>query len=368
MFFETDEPQPRAKNEDLKRALSIGTRIGQSIERLRSCHQAASNLTEPLDLGTIQWHPTDDTSAERPLSPAPLAPRLAYQSAIRLADTDNGIDHRGLFYRLFGTRVRGQSDMASTYDAGATAAAAEYFETLLFSSAISPPPHRSRAAIRDMDALAAVGTYAERWQSTQDILSASLAALRRLPPLSPYTFPIAWVGAQDLDHPEEPDDILPLLPHLARFASATEPAAETAAGIVQGLELAQAVTEGHRRGSIGPRLAALSVVWPCIAEHLACDVLSVSKVTFQSGIAGLAETGLLTEVTGRTRHRAWLFAATGLWPRFQGYSPPQLTNMSRVRKDPCKAPLSTEDAEMGQTLDQLESAAARVQTILDKSS
>ncbi|MEO0566503.1 MAG: hypothetical protein AAF066_02140 [Pseudomonadota bacterium] len=319
MFFETDEPQPRAKNEDLKRALSIGTRIGQSIERLQSSHHTALSLTEPFGIGAIQWQPTDHGVKERPLSPAPLAPRLAYQSAVRLAEGDNRFDHRGLFYRLFGTRVRGQSDVASTYDAGATAAAAAHFETLLFNKAISPPPYRSRAAIRDMNSIAAVDAYSDRWHDTQDTLSASLTALRRLPALPPYTFPIAWVGAQSSDASEELNDILSLLPQLARFASALEQAADTADAICQGLETAQTATVRHRKGSIGPRLAAMAVIWPCVTEQMACDVLRVSKVTFQSGVKALVKEGFVIEVTGRNSHRAWITSNGPLSTPFENF-------------------------------------------------
>ncbi|MEM9879341.1 MAG: hypothetical protein AAF862_08700 [Pseudomonadota bacterium] len=313
----------------------------------------------------LHWQPTEASSAERALSPAPLAPRLAYQSAVRLVEGDNRFDHRSLFYRLFGTRVRGQSDIASTYDAGATAAAAEYFETLLFSSAISPPPHRLRAAIGEMNALAAAGTYSDRWNDTQDTLSASLAALRRLPALPPYTFPIAWVGAQGSDPAVDADDILPLLPQLARFASALEQAADMAKAIVQGLETAQTMTARHRKASIGPRLAAMAVLWPCITEQVACDVLRVSKVTFQSGVAALREDGVLIELTGRLRHRAWCTHIQNLWPGFEDFSFPERTSkIATDRADTGQTGSELETLDLSKSLELLNDATDQVEEIL----
>lgn len=240
--------------------------------------------------------------------------RLAYQSAVRLAEAAVTLDHRSLYNRLFDIRVAGGSNPLTAFDGGAAARAADTY-TVLLSSEVKAVQKR-----RNVPSPAFAASTAYQNTIDQGLIGASKAAMAELAKAgwlpSPLP-PIAWLAppvSQRTTH-----DLRPVLIGLRRMHESLCDALRLVRQVSSFIDAAREVTNTYREGSAVRLLIPLLASEPVASQGLILKCKLMSDVAFQNGINILVEHGICIELTKRQSHRGWAAAGKGLLPSFDGF-------------------------------------------------
>lgn len=257
--------------------------------------------------------------------------RLAYQSAVRLADTGEAFNHRALYHRLYHITVAGKTDRRTAFDGGAAQHAAQAYHSLLSKAGGGAPSQtrrQSQVGYGPSPALEAVLAY--RHASVDGPLTASRAAMNALAVydwLPSPTPPIAWRASLRAIQAKS------LAAALRSLSEALTDAVETVDAVERYLGAAEAVTQGFRTGSAVRTLLPVLAREPVVTQGVVLQMGLMSDVSFQNGVKELEALGVCLELTKRKRHRCWTALGRGLIPSFEGLALPALLVANKGRKE-----------------------------------
>lgn len=289
--------------------------------------------------------------------------RLAYQSAVRLADTGEPFNHRALYNRLYHITVAGDTDRRIALDGGAAQHAAETYESLLshvgnkgrWKAQRRAQPHTLSVPSPALDAACAY-----RAAGVDGPRTASQAAIDTLMhygwlPAPPP--PIAWRSSLRAIQAKT------LVPMLRDMSDALDQALTTVIAVETFVKTAEADTSGFRQGSAVKRLISVLARDPVVTQERVVTAGLMSNVAFQKGIKELEALGVCAEVTKRKRHRGWAAAST-LIPKFKGLVIPVFRGSETVQP---KQRLQNEAGNKAEqtTLDEMENALTNLERLLD---
>lgn len=241
--------------------------------------------------------------------------RLAYHSAVRIAETGEAFNHRALYNRLYHITVAGETDRRTAFDGGAAQHAADAYESLLSNDG-RDARYKTNRQIQTTSipspALDAVLAYQDA--SVEGPLTASQEAMQVLlkggwlPSPRP---PLAWRSSLRAIQAKT------LVPMLRDMSDALDQALTIVIAVETFVKAAEGHTRGFRQGSAVKRLLPVLACDPVVTQERVVTAGLMSNVAFQKGIKELEALGVCAELTKRKRHRAWV-AALAIVPKFEG--------------------------------------------------